>query len=207
MVLSFTLIYLGLFGLIQLFAYSPRNEYLAEIKCKITNTRYPSWPYFRYGRTVALGYFDVASAVDTDLRSGHYQLAIAANYKTFRNRYVRVIEDIKIVASNNRYTPCPYGYQKKCGWDVDKGQGTDGRGGHFDIALCVRMAEPRRGVWQRYVRSVLLKASSRSYPPSTPRGYTRIGFWDVEFSSFSYYDRSSGHLMMGMYVQKGISIN
>jgi len=204
MILLFTLIYLVLFGVNQLLAYSPRNGYLAGIKCKITNNNIPQWPNFRSGKTVRLGYFDVASAVDTDFKWGHYQLALAANYKTFhhRYRYVRIIEDIRIVASNGRYTRCPSGYRKNCGWDVDSGVGTDGRSGHWDIALCVRMAVRARGGRQQYVKSVILKASSKSRPPSTPWGYRRIGFWDVEKSSFSNYDRSSGHYMMGMYVQQ-----
>jgi len=197
------MIYLGLFGVIQLLAHPTRKEYLAGIKCEITNSRSPQWPYFRYGRTVRMGYFDVASAVDTDGEWGHFQLALAANYKKFhRYGYARVIEDIKIVASNGRYTSCPYGYWKSCGWDVDSGVGTDGKSGHYDIALCVRTAVKSRWRKQRYVKSVILKASRRSRPPSTPWSYKRIGYWDVEFSSFSYYDHSSGHWMMGMYVQQ-----
>jgi len=196
------IIYFAIFGVFELFAYSRGKEYLAGIKCEITNSRYPQWPhFFRIGRTVHLGYFDVASAVDTDGESGHYQLAISANYQPLHRRD-RVIEDIRIVASNNRNTPCPFGYWTSCGWDVDYGVGTDGRRGHYWISLCVSTAVPCRSRAQRYVNSIMLRASSRSYAPSTPHGYTRIGSWDVEKSSHSNYDGSYGHLMMGVYVQK-----
>jgi len=196
------IIYFVIFGVFELFAFSTGNEYLAGIKCEITNSHYPQWPHFGSGRTVHLGYFDVQSAVDTDGESGHYQLAMSANYQRLGRKKVRVIEDIKIVASDNPNTPCPFGYWTSCGWDVDYGVGTDGRRGHYYISLCVLTAVPCRSHAQQYVNSIMLRASSKSYAPSTPKGYMQIGKWDVSGSSYSNYDGSNGHYMMGVYAQK-----
>ena len=195
-------IYFGIFAIFHLFASSPpRFEYLAEIKCKITNSRNPQWPKFKNGRTLPLGYFDVTSAVDTDGEHGHYMLAIGANYQAL-SESVRVIEDIKIVASNGRYTPCPFGYWRSCGWDVDSGVGTDGERGHYDISLCVLTTMTCGSRRHEFVNGIVLKASSSSRAPTTPEGYKRIGWWDVAGESYSNYDGSLGHYMMGMYVRK-----
>jgi len=177
-------------------------EYLADIRCEITNSKYPQWPKFQNGRTDALGYFDVTSAVDTDGENGHYMLAIAGNYQVLGRNRVRVIEDIKIVTSNSRYTPCPFGYWRSCGWDVASGVGTEGEWGHYDISLCVLTTMTCLGAKPEFVIDVVLRASSSSTPPTTPSGYERIGWWDVDGDSYSEYDRSSGHYMMGMYLRK-----
>lgn len=200
----------AIFGVFPLFALSPppMSEYLTEIKCEITNSRNPQWPKFdNIGRTDLLGYFDVTSAFDTDGEYGHYMLAIAAKYEFLSwtpSFNKRVIEDIKIVASNNRFTPCPYGYWRSCGWDVDSGVGTDGEGGHYDVSLCVLTSRTcLKG--QEYVKDIVLRASNKSSPPKTPSGYKRIGWWDVAGDSFAFDDGSRGHYMMGMYVKKGKS--
>jgi len=143
----------------------------------------------------------VTSFVDTDGVIGH-RLTIAGNYKVLGQNRVRVIEDIKIVTSNSRYTPCPFGYWRSCGWDVASGVGTEGEWGHYDISLCVLTTMTCLGAKPEFVNGVVLRASSSSTPPTTPIGYERIGWWDVERYSVSEYDKSAGHYMMGMYLRK-----
>jgi len=191
--------FLGVFGLFQLVAAS--KEYLADIMCEITNSKYPQWPKFNGGRIDRLGYFDVNKAVDTQGETGHYMLAIGAKYLPFRPSR-RVIQEIKIVASDKSYTPCPRFYWRVCGWDVDSGVGTHGDRGHYDISLCVLSTMTSARFVPEFVSNVILKASSTRSVPSTPHGHQRIGYWDVSGDSYSNYDGSHGHWTMGMYVKK-----
>jgi cell division septation protein DedD len=116
--------------------------------------------------------------------------------------YQTVIADVRIAAGNTADTPCPKGYSRRCRWDVDSGFGTDGRSGHYAVALCLRYTSFIIG--RRAVTDVILRASDSSRPPAPPSLYRLVGFWDVEQASYSYYDDSKGGYMMGIYMKTSI---
>ncbi len=111
------------------------------------------------------------------------------------------VTDIQLTASNTGTPrPGPKGYTRLGDWDVDGGgsKGTDGSTGHWRMALYSNKGGSLTEN-SSCVTDIQLRASSSANPPSGPKGYKQIGYWDVDAGGSHGTDGSTGHWMMAMY--------
>jgi len=125
--------------------------------------------------------------------------------KGYNDPLINAVVDIKLIASNNRFPPSsPAGYTMIGFWDVDEGygQGTDGSWGHYMMGLYIRKAKTKRSRLGQVLEKLYLTASNSIQPSSSPSGFTRIGYWDVDEGYGWGTNGSWGHYMMTMHVKK-----
>merc|ERR1719281_1458898 len=107
---------------------------LTGLDTEASNYPKPEWSSTA-GEPVAA--WDPQRGIDSENEYGHWMYALGARWTPERPGAL-VVTDVKLVASNRPNTQCPAGYRRVGYWDSDGSGsvGTNGRWGHWDMALC-----------------------------------------------------------------------
>ncbi|HIE01980.1 MAG TPA: hypothetical protein EYP59_17135 [Thiotrichaceae bacterium] len=197
------LVSLGLAATVSTVNAQNDNSRVTDIQLTASNTGTPRPGPKGYTR---IGDWDVdaGGSKGTDGSTGHWQMALYTNkgdISLIGNS--SCVTDVQLRASSSSTPPKgPAGYKLIGYWDVDAGgsHGTDGSTGHWMMAMYANMAAIGSATdLTQCVTDVQLTASNTGTPRPGPKGYTRIGDWDVDAGGSHGTDGSTGHWRMAMY--------
>jgi hypothetical protein len=153
-----------------------------------------------------IGYWDVDAGGGHGTNNatfGHWMMALYSQSQKNLTPKSSCVNDVQLRASSSSKAPSgPKGYKLIGYWDVDGGgsHGTDGSTGHWMMAMYANTAPIGSGTV--CVTDVYLTASNTGTPRPGPKGYTRIGDWDVDGGGSVGTDGSKGHWRMALYINK-----